>query len=113
MCWRSGPPSPAAEAVQSFYPESFERDMACTEAEWLSWLPRAVGEHLHEVKDSSARVSLGEGQLELSWSPQAERVIALVRLPRLLVRFAFSSVSEAERHVFMKRFDLYTQRGGG
>ena len=30
--------------MQSFYPERFERDMACTEAEWLSWLPRAVGD---------------------------------------------------------------------
>jgi len=40
-------------------------------------------------------------------------VIALMRLPRLALRFAFSGVSEAERHAFMKRFDLYTQRGGG
>lgn len=99
--------------MQSFYPETFERDMACTEAEWLAWLPRAVGDHPREVHSHNARVTLGDGALQLSWNVQPPRVIALMRLPRLALRFAFSNVSEAQRHVFMKRFDLYTQRGGG
>jgi len=99
--------------VQSFYPETFERDMACTEAEWLSWLPRAVGAHPCQVTGAQAQVRLGAGQLQLAWCVQPPRVIALMRLPRLAVRFVFSGVSEAERYAFMKRFDLYTQRGGG
>ena len=39
--------------------------------------------------------------------------------PQLLVRFAFAfafafaGVDERQRYVFMKRFDLYMQRGGG
>jgi len=99
--------------VQSFYPERFERDMACTEVEWLSWLPRAVGEHAHEVRGASARVTLGAGELQLDWRVEPPRVIALMRLPRLALRFAFSGVGEAQRYAFMKRFDLYTQRGGG
>ncbi|MDP3699392.1 MAG: hypothetical protein Q8R72_00640 [Hylemonella sp.] len=99
--------------MQSFYPETFERDMSCTEAEWLSWLPRAVGDHPHEVRGAKAQVTLGTGRLQLAWSAQPERAIALMRLPRLALRFAFSGVSEAERHAFMQRFDLYTQRGGG
>jgi len=99
--------------VQSFYPETFERDMSCTEAEWLSWLPRAVGDHPHEVHGAMAQVTLGTGRLQLAWRAQPERVIALMRLPRLALRFAFSGVGEAERYAFMQRFDLYTQRGGG
>ncbi len=87
--------------------------MACTEAEWLQWLPRAVGEHPRELRGQSALVLLGPGQLQLSWHVLPPRVIALMRLPRLALRFAFTSVPEAERHAFMKRFDLYTQRGGG
>jgi len=87
--------------------------MACTEAEWLSWLPRAVGEHAREVRGDSARVTIGAGELQLDWRVEPPRVIALMRLPRLTLRFAFSGVSEAERYAFMKRFDLYTQRGGG
>lgn len=87
--------------------------MACTEAEWLSWLPRAVGAHACEVSGACARVAIGPGQLQLGWSVLPSRVIALVRLPRLSVRFVFSDVLQAERHAFMQRFDLYTQRGGG
>ena len=37
--WLSGSGKPF---MQSFYPENFEREMGCTEAEWLMWLPRAT-----------------------------------------------------------------------
>lgn len=99
--------------MQSYYPETFERDMACTEAEWLGWLPAACGIHTHELQGGRARVQIGAGELQLQWQALAPRVIALVRLPRLAVHFAFEKVPEAERLAFMQRFDLYTQRGGG
>lgn len=99
--------------MQSFYPERFERDMACTEAEWLQWLPRAVGAHAYQINGMSARVAIHEGELRLTWQVMPPRIIALMRLPRLRLGFAFSSLDDAQRHAFMKRFDLYTQRGGG
>ncbi len=99
--------------MQSFYPERFERDMACTEAEWLQWLPAAVGAHAWERQGASALVQLRGGTLRLQWHKQPPRVIALLRLPRLAVRFAFEGVDAAQRQAFMQRFDLYTQRGGG
>jgi hypothetical protein len=34
-------------------------------------------------------------------------------MPVLKVSFRFAGVADAERHAFMKRFDLYMQRGGG
>ena len=34
-------------------------------------------------------------------------------LQRLAVVFAFDGVDDAERHAFMKHFDLTMQRGGG
>ena len=40
-------------------------------------------------------------------------MIALVRMPRLLVNFRFAGLDEAQRYAFMKRFDLYMHRGGG
>jgi hypothetical protein len=103
----------APDTVQSFYPESFERDMACTEAEWLQWLPAAIGSHPSTLESGAARVVLGGGALQLRWQAQPPRQIALIRLPRLHVSFAFSDVPDAERQAFMQRFDLYTQRGGG
>jgi hypothetical protein len=99
--------------VQSYYPETFERDMACTEAEWLGWLPAAIGDHPHNLGVGAAQVQIDSGVLRFTWQVQQPRVIALVRLPRLKVRFAFHGVPEAERLAFMQRFDLYTLRGGG
>jgi hypothetical protein len=40
-------------------------------------------------------------------------VIALLRMQRLAVQFAFEGVEEDARQRFMKRFDLTMQRGGG
>ncbi len=99
--------------MQAHYPETFERDMACTEAEWLAWLPAAVGEYRYQQGPGEVQVQIGSGVLQLQWQVQPPRVIALVRLPRLAVRFAFHDVRDAERTAFMRRFDLYTQRGGG
>lgn len=87
--------------------------MACTEAEWRAWLPAAFGAHRYELGEGVADVQIGRGVLQLAWQVQPPRVIALIRLPRLRVSFAFSGVPEAERSAFMRRFDLYTQRGGG
>jgi len=99
--------------VQSFYAAQFERDMACTEAEWLQWLPRAIGAHPYETQPGAATVQLPPGRLLLHWQVRPERRIALIRLPQLHVAFAFEAVDEPARLAFMKRFDLYTQRGGG
>ena len=99
--------------VQSHYPERFERDMGTTETEWLTALPRALGEHAFVLTDGQARVQIGQGQLLLQWHPLPPRVIALLRMQRLAVQFVFEGVEESDRQRFMKRFDLTMQRGGG
>lgn len=99
--------------MQPFYPELFERDMACTETDWLRWLPGAVGANPWELEPNAGRVRVGAGALDLTWHSAAPRLIARMRLPRLLVNFRFSGLGEAQRHAFMQRFDLYMQRGGG
>ena len=99
--------------MQSFYEERFEREMGCTEKEWLRWLPNAIGEHHWKMQDQTAGVRIGEGALGLKWQVGEPRVIALARIPRLLVSFRFAGVDETTRYLFMKRFDLYMQRGGG
>jgi hypothetical protein len=99
--------------VQAHYAASFERDMACTQAEWQRWLPGATGGlPLHQDTDQ-ATVTLAPGHLQLTWQELPPRQIALIRLPRLGVRFEFVGVGDAERQRFMRYFDLYTQRGGG
>ena len=55
----------------------------------------------------------GGGQLDLEWTPLPPRQIALMRMPRMAVRFRFDGLDDAERERFMRYFDLYMQRGGG
>lgn len=99
--------------VQSVYPERFEREMSCTEAEWLALLPRAIGGHPWEQRGHAATVCIGHGTLALQWQPLAPRTLGLIRLAQLRASFRFDGLDAEERHAFMKRFDLYTQRGGG
>ena len=99
--------------MQSSYPAHFERDMSCSESEWLALLPRAVGAHEWTQHGDRAQVRIGAGSLHIAWREGEPRTIALVRLPRLHVVFDFDDVDDAARLAFMKRFDLYTQRGGG
>jgi len=99
--------------VQSHYLEQFERDMGCTEAEWLGWLPAALGGHAWQRSGASVQVAIDPGSLQIDWQKAEPRVLGQARIPRLLVRFAFSGLDDTERYGFMKRFDLYMQRGGG
>lgn len=99
--------------MQSSYAETFVRDMGCTEAEWLGWLPAAMGNCAWQVNGQSALASIAPGALQLRWQTMPPRVIALMRMPVLRVGFEFSGLDSAQRYTFMKRFDLYMQRGGG
>jgi hypothetical protein len=99
--------------MQSGSPESFDREMGCTEAELLRWLPGASNGRALNVATRQATVLIDSGQLALAWQPLAPRRIALLNVPRLAVSFRFSGVAEASRREFMRYFDLYTQRGGG
>ncbi len=99
--------------MQSHYPAAFEREMGCTAGELVGWLPGAGGGRPVAVGAQRAEVAIGTGRLELTWQVLPPRRIALIVLPRLQVRFAFTDVGDDDRQRFMRHFDLYTQRGGG
>lgn len=100
--------------MQSSYEPSFVRDMGCTPREWLQWLPQAIGDRRWSLEPQWAQVQLdGPARLVLRWRELPPRVIALMRMPRLEVSFEFEHTTAEQRYAFMKRFDLYMQRGGG
>lgn len=99
--------------MQSHYEAAFERDMGCTETEWLGWLPAAMGAVVWQRQGQCLSAEIPPGSLRIEWEPKAPRVIALMRMPVLGVRFAFSGLDAEQRYAFMRRFDLYMQRGGG
>jgi len=92
--------------------------MGCTEAEWLGWLPAAIGKHSWRRDSNAAQACIMQngqvlGTLVIHWNVGPLRRIASVALPCLHVRFQFEGLDEAQRYTFMRRFDLYMQRGGG
>jgi hypothetical protein len=99
--------------MQSYYSEQFERELGCTERDWLRWLPSAIGAFPYQMLEGKTSVQFEPGSLSLSWCVAEPLRIALIRMPRLRVRFAFEGLSEVRRHAFMQRFDLHMQRGGG
>ena len=99
--------------MQSAYDSAFVREMGCTPQEWLQWLPDAIGPYPWVRGRQEANVNFPAGRLHLSWAELPPRRIALLKMPRLQVAFQFEGLDAAERYRFMKRFDLYMQRGGG
>lgn len=99
--------------MQSYYAEQFIREMGCTEQEWLGWLDAAMGAVKWQKGNQKLEAQIANGYLTIEWQAATPRKIALIKMPVLQVTFNFSNVSESERYAFMKRFDLYMQRGGG
>jgi hypothetical protein len=100
------------------FPPAFEREHGCTEVEWLRWLPGAVGtQGTLAIAATSGRAEAtlaGGGTLAFVWQTLPPRRIALIRVPRLHVRYRFDeAVEAATRASFMQAFDLFMQRGGG
>ncbi len=94
-------------------PVRFEREYGCTETEWLRWLPGAVRDQALSLAPGQACIGIDGGALRLGWTVLPPRQIALIRMPRMAVTFAFDAVSDEARTDFMRYFDLYLQRGGG
>jgi hypothetical protein len=100
--------------MASDVPERLVRDMACTPADLVRWLPAAVGNHPLRWLESGCEVVLGEGRnVRLGWQVLAPRRIALMRIERVQLEIAFSGCDAETRRVFLDRFDAYTRRGGG
>jgi hypothetical protein len=99
--------------VQAHYALAFEREMGCTAQELRSWLPGACAPHAIAWGEHGVEVTIDGGRATIAWQVLEARRIALMALPRLLVRFEARNVGNAAWQGFMHRFDLFTQRGGG
>ena len=97
--------------------------MGYSQTEWHLSLKKAFPTLRLSTQDWTAEIDIAmdaheahapeQGRLRLTWTPLPTRHIALLRIPRLAVRFEFEGLSDAARGRFMRRFDLLLQRGGG
>ncbi len=92
---------------------ALEREMGCTRADLLRWLPEATGHAPASVQGDAIVVSVAGGEVRIVARERPPRRIALVALPVLAVSFRFDGLDGAAREAFLARVDLYTRRGGG
>jgi hypothetical protein len=90
----------------------FVRDVTSTAAEFDASLRQAAVGRL-EGGFPSYRIAAGEVRLQIDAVPGAERRIALVRLPTLIVTYRFTAGSRAAQEALLTRLDRAMHRGGG
>ena len=95
--------------------DAFEihREMGCTRAEFLRWLPGATRHAPMQMCADKTVVRAGKATVEIAFALAPPRRIALVSMPVLKVSFRFSGADAGVYREFMTYFDLYTSRGGG
>ena len=98
----------------------YHRLMGCTVDELINWLPAASDykEFTVTKENSETRVTaiidFPVDGIQITANNQDSRKIALLVIPVLAVVFSFSEKwDKLACEKFMKRFDMYTQRGGG
>lgn len=89
------------------------REMGCTRAELMEWLPGATGQAPLTIDGGVVTAATRGGSVLISMEEKAPRRLGSMALPVLAVTFCFRDLDEAARADFLRRFDLYTRRGGG
>lgn len=89
------------------------REMGCTRAEFMSWVPGATRQAPFQIDGEIVTVTTHGGRVQIFLEERRPRRIALIALPVLGVTFCFRGLDEAARDDFLAHFDLYTRRGGG
>jgi hypothetical protein len=94
-------------------PFVLEREMGCTRAEFLRWLPGATRHASARIEGDEVTLTVGSGEVRIALREAAPRRLALLSLPVLAVSFRFERLSAEAREEFLTHFDAYTRRGGG
>jgi hypothetical protein len=89
------------------------RDMGCTRAEFISWLPGATRQAPFQIDGDVVTVMTHGGRVRISLEEKPPRRMGLIALPVLGVTFCFRGLDERTRDDFLTHFALYTRRGGG
>ena len=89
------------------------REMGYTHSDFFRLLPGAMGQHEYAVSGTTVTCQIGSGRLTISLSPEGERRLVLVVIPRTEITFDFENVEEADQIEFLRYFDLRFMKGLG
>lgn len=89
------------------------REMGCSRADLLAWLPGAVRGAPFDVEGNLIRVVYAGGEVRIRIAQAAKRRLGELTLPVLHVSIHFAGIDARAREEFLEYFDLFTRRGGG
>jgi hypothetical protein len=93
--------------------EHLQRQMACTRAEFISWVPGATRHAPMHISGNTLTLSIGGGIVEITLEEAVPRRAGPLSLPVLEISMRFEGIDKPTRDGFLDYFDLYTRRGGG
>jgi hypothetical protein len=91
---------------------TLEREMSASRAEFLHGLRLAFPQG---VEEAGALLKVGDGDtaMAIEIAPLPDRLIALLRLPRIRVAIRFTAGTPEQQRAMLARMDRAMQRGGG
>ena len=96
---------------------SLKREMGCSKEDLVRWLPQALGELYAAAKvevDDHIMLNSDHPLIHITGHSYPSRKIALLHIPVMELHFSFAqNLSNVQVESAMRRFDLYTRRGGG
>ncbi|MEO5700537.1 MAG: hypothetical protein ABIS17_04295 [Casimicrobiaceae bacterium] len=94
-------------------PAVLRREMGCTRAEFLRWLPGATRAAACSIDGDDIALTLPWGSVQITLTTMPPRAVGALALPILGVQIAFSGGDDQQRARFLDYLDLYMRRGGG
>lgn len=91
----------------------FAREMGITPAEFFRILPAALAGRPFRIHGSAVHVGEGDSRVLIRLSPQDNRIIGALNLPRTQVSFTFTGYTQEAVDTLMAYFNARFQRGGG
>ncbi len=107
------PVSSGSAFINGPVPETFERQISATPAQFERDLRKAWPAGVETVGPGHFRVQDGPAVLDLRVESRGVRRLGMFELPQIAVRYRFSGGGEAERALLLRTLDRAMQRGGG
>lgn len=91
----------------------YAREMTITHKDFLRLLPKAIGGLTYQLNDNQIDIVDADRSIKIKLSKESIRKIASLSLPVTHVCIELRDFSQSRSVIFMSRFDLAYQKGGG
>ncbi len=87
--------------------------MGITRDDLYRALPSIFQEQPYEIKDNQILSEDNQGRLMIKIIKEDYRILASMKVPRLVLNFCFENYRQDQIEIFTERFLLHLHKGGG